>query len=160
MDTTNTPQLTPQEMVSNLTTLKNSITDRMRTFNGKTKETDDQLVQVQNQAIETLFKTLEENGVNLNDQNSVTAFLQNLKEVNPNGYDMFEAAVDNLMQEKGDLNKMQPPVGFSEPLNPMQQLSVEPGSPSGPANNVPGIPSGPVDTSTEQATPQPPQIGS
>lgn len=147
--------MTPEEMLADLTKLKNMVDDRMRLFNGQKRTADSQLVKIQNDAIESLFNVLKQNGVNLADRDSVNAFLQKLLQTNPEGYKIFENAIDSLLGQKQDLNKMQPPSGFAEPLNPIDQLGKEPQSPGGPMNDVSQIPEGPINQNA-QPLPLPP----
>ncbi len=152
--------MTPEEMVANLTKLKNLVDAKMRTFHGQKKNADSQLVAIQNNAIQALFDVLQKSGVNPADQASVNAFLQKLQQVNPEGYQIFENAINNLLSQKNDLNKMQPPQGFAEPLNAMGQLGQEPQSPADinlhlPMNKVNQIPEGPIGPNA-QPLPLPP----
>ena len=148
----NQPQsenMTPEQMAANLTQLKNTLDDQMRLFNGKHSEVKSQLVEIQNKAIEALFMVLQQNGVNLEDRTSVNEFLQKLKDMNPEGYAIFEKAIDNLLSQKANVNMMQPPEGFAEPLNPMDAMSKEPHFKVNRVNDVGDIPRGSLDPNTQ-----------
>ena len=160
-NTKSSDDMSPQEMAADLTRLKNDLDDKMRLFNGAKEKVNGQMVESQNKAISSLFEIMQSNGVNLEDQSSVNAFLVKLQQVNPEGYQIFESAVDNLLSQKGNLGKMQPPAGFKEPLNPMDQLGRKPGSPSGAMNEVSQVPEGAVGPNAQPlptpATPPPTQ---
>ena len=161
-DTNDSENMTPQEMVADLTRLKNMLDDKMRLFNGQKQKADSQLAKIQNDAIQSLFQVLQDNGVNPADKNSVNAFLQKLQTSNPTGYQIFENAIDSLLGQKKTLNQMQPPNGFAEPPNAMNQLEQsQPQSPADinmslPMNQVNQIPEGPVGQNA-QPLPVPPQ---
>lgn len=129
--------MTPEEMTNDLTELMQAIDQRMNTINGAKVKMEGDLTIAQNKAIEDLFKMLQENGVDLNDPNAVGEFLKQLEQDNPEGYKIFEDAINNLLSQKEIQNKMMPPDGFAEPLNKIEQQAVLPPSPMGPDQNLP-----------------------
>lgn len=143
--------MTPEEMRADLDKLMSAINDKMNTFNGQKMSGDSQLTQAQNSAIAALFDILSKNGVDLADPNSVTTFLNQLQQDNPEGYKIFEDSINNLLGQKEVLDKIGPPDNFAEPappLDPMGQLGAQPVSPPGidlnnPMNQVAPIPGSP-----------------
>lgn len=140
--------MTPEEMTANLEKLMSAINDKMNTFNGQKAVSESQMTQSQNDAIAALFDILTKNGIDPADPNAISAFLEQLKQENPDGYQIFEDSINSLLGQKGALDKMGPPDNFAEPaapLAPMGQLGQEPKSPPGldlnlPMNQLPPIP--------------------
>lgn len=147
--------MTPDQMADDLRQLMDAVTERHNTFHGQAKTVETEMAKSQNKAIADLFQVLEKNGVDPSDPAAVTAFLDQLKQENPEGYAMFEAAINNLLQQKGALGQQQVPDGIAEPLNTEEQMGVQPGGAAPidmnlPMNQVSKIPLGEV---TDQAQP-------
>lgn len=145
--------MTPEEMGADLKQLMDALTQKYNTFHGQKKTMDTQISNSQNTAIASLFQILQKNGVDPSNQDEVNKFLQELQQSNPEGYQMFELAINNLLSEKKTLGQQTTPNGVAEPLNTTEQQSVEPTSPGGPTNDVSQIPGGPINS---QAQPTPP----
>ena len=131
------PEMTPEEMAADLDKLMAAINDKMNSFNGQKKTADEQLTKSQNEAIVSLFDILSKYGIDPSDPNAITEFLAQLQQTNPEGYTIFENAINNLLSEKNVLDKIGPPDNFAEPLNPIEQQSVLPQSPEGPNQDLP-----------------------
>ena len=127
----NTTGMTPEEMTADLEKLMAAVNDKMNTFHGQKVASDSQLTVAQNNAIAGLFAVLKKNGVDPSDPNAISAFLQQLQQDNPEGYAIFEDAVNSILSQKEVLDKIGPPDNFAEPLNPVEQQGVEPVSPQG-----------------------------
>lgn len=149
-------KMTPDEMRKDLKILMNSIDDKMNLFNGQKKAASNQLDKAQNDAIGQLFEVLKQNGVDPSNQDSVNAFLAQLKQSNPQGYQIFESAIESLLSQKNVLKQEQPPNGFAEPMNPMDQMmQSQPGSPADITANQMPLPS-PLPDSMNQPNAQTP----
>src|ERR1035437_91939 len=109
------PNLTPQQMTKDLKKLMDSIDEKMNLFNGQKKAASNQLQASQDDAIQELFEVLKRNGIDPSNKDSVNAFLQELQKRNPQGYQIFENAINSLLSQKNTLKDEQPPNGFAEP---------------------------------------------
>ena len=133
--------MTPEEMAADLKKLMDAVDEKMNTFNGRKMVSDSQLTKAQNDAIAALFQVLTQNGIDPANPDAISTFLQKLQQENPTGYQIFEAAINNLLSQKNVLSQTQPPDGFAEPMNPMDQaMNTQPQSP--PDANLP--PAGPT----------------
>lgn len=150
--------MTPEEMAADLEKLMKMVGQKFNTFHGQKKAADSQMAKSQDTAIAALFQVLQKNGIDPSNQLEVNNFLTQLQQQNPEGYQMFELAINNLLGQKDVLGQQQAPAGMAEPLNPMDQLGTEPMSPAGidpnaPVNDVSKIPTGPMNAGNAQPLP-------
>lgn len=137
--------MSPEEMQKDLDMLMEAINNKKKMLDGVTSSADSQFKQMQDEAIANLFEILQKNGVDPSNQEEVAAFLNQLKEENPEGYKILEAAIDGILNG-GQVQDMTAPDPNLEPApSPMDAMSQLPPQVPGPdmndpVNQVPQLP--------------------
>lgn len=137
--------MTPEEMSADLDQLMAAINDKYAIFNGQKGVADSQFSQMQEEAIQSLFDTLQKNGIDPSNQEEVAAFLEQLRIENPQGYQIFEQAINGILSQQQAQDMTAPPEGMTAPVPPEEQMAELPPPVPGidmenPANQVPVAP--------------------
>jgi len=140
-----TSNLTPEQKQAELDQLMGMINDKKAIFDGQLQSANTQMSEETNKAVEMLFDILMKNGVDPSNQEEVATFLNQLKEENPEGYLIFEQAVNAILSQQATGEAMQPPEGMTPPESKMDELAQLPPPVPGPdmsqaINQVPQVP--------------------
>lgn len=95
------------EEFQNLQDLLGSVKEKTAEIDSNAFVIDNQKEQAQRDAIKKIFDELAANGIDLNDQASVAAFLTQLQQTNPDLYQLFEEAMAVLLGANEMTNESQ-----------------------------------------------------
>lgn len=110
-----TPELSQEEMRANLSDMMSKIDSKYQDFNSHKFSADNQLKKISGDYLSQLFDLLEINGVDPSNVEDVKAFLDKIKEQNPELGDALEKAFQTLLGE--DPEVAQEPGGVKLPQN-------------------------------------------
>lgn len=91
--------LTQDQMKANLQELMSKIEAKMQDFNSQKFSTDNKLKEQQSQALRQIFDLFKSNGVDPSNLDEVSAFLQKVKDTNPELAQQLEKALEIILGE-------------------------------------------------------------
>jgi len=145
-------EMSSEEMRSDLESEHKRVLDKKAELDSNKVIGEVELKEMKTQIIKEMFSALESVGVDPNDLESISEFLQKLYEQDPDLYELFNAAFNGLMGEEEigvapDAGEESMPGGPGGPM---------PGGPGGP---MPGGPGGPMPGGPMPGGPMPPGPG-
>jgi len=99
------PQMTPEEMAADLDQLMEKVQERYQGYNSQKIQVQNNVQSMQEETLNKIFEVLASAGVDGTDPDQVNAFLDKLKSINPELYQMFSDAIGQLMG--GDMSVSQ-----------------------------------------------------
>jgi len=167
---TSTP-MTEEEMKADINGEVSKLKDKEQELNSKTEAGDTKTNDIRKQVMTSFFDLMKNAGVDLQDLESINAFLQDLQKRDPDIAELFEYVFSSLFGG-GDAGQEQDPAGPGGLVGPTPSLPgdltgqipagpagpvgpgvpVSPGAPVGPAPAIPeevGVPQSPVGPGAE-----------
>lgn len=134
-------QMSPEEMQSNLDGLMEKVDEKVRSVNAKKFMSDNKSEQDRIAALKEVLNHLEEAGIDLNDQQAINEFMQQMEEEHPDLYELFVESMNSLLdaqpEENIDINQQSDQAATSPsdmqgltsmmPQQPEQQSTVPQG---------------------------------
>lgn len=113
--------MTPEEMTSDLKQRLAGVESAHKAVKTKQIVGENEIEEMRGEMIRSLFSLMEKYGVNLSDQSSVQNFLAELEANDPDLYDMFDIAFNNLVGKPAETEEAEQPG-----LNGMTNLGTMP----------------------------------
>ena len=105
--------MTQDQMVSSLTEMMTKIQGKYQDFNARNFSSKNKVNEQQGEALRQIFDLFESNGVDPSNASQVGAFLDQLKQSNPELYQQFTAALQVILGDS-TMASMTPPIDNAE----------------------------------------------
>jgi hypothetical protein len=129
--------MTQSQMVSSLTEMMTKIQGKYQDFNARKFSSQNKVNEQQGEALRQIFDLFESNGVDPSNAGQVGAFLDQLKQANPELYQQFTAALQVILGDD-TMASMTPPISNAPEVPPQAAPAVSPQEVSAPMPPVPG----------------------
>lgn len=112
--------LSPEEMKQNLGTAADSLQSSYRDLNTKKIGSSQKIEKTRVETLNKLFDMLEKYGIDPSDQEQLSAFVEELKNINPDVYAYFQRAIQDLLNGEEDPSQTTPPTDNQETILPTE----------------------------------------
>ena len=129
--------MTQNQMVSSLTEMMTKIQGKYQDFNARNFSSKNKVNEQQGEALRQIFDLFESNGVDPSNASQVGAFLDQLKQSNPELYQQFTAALQVILGDD-TMASMTPPIDNTQEVPPQSAPAVTPEEVTAPMPPVPG----------------------
>ena len=141
--------MTQSQMVNNLTEMMTKIQGKYQEFNARNFSSKNKVNEQQGEALRQIFDLFKSNGVDPSSTSQVNAFLNQLKQANPELYQQFVAALQVILGDD-TMASQTPPIGNDQEVAPQAAPAVTPEEATTPMPPPPG--SDNMNTNTDAQT--------